>query len=80
VSKANCADGLGNRPRHDISSLTANDFRPQRNQRGGLFGVSEGSPDLAAIVEAWDRLPESIRQGIVAMIRSADGWSVQACL
>jgi hypothetical protein len=28
-------------------------------------------PDLALVVENWDRLPEAIRSGIMAMIRAA---------
>ena len=28
-------------------------------------------PDLAAVVDAWDRLPEAVRAGIVAMVRAA---------
>jgi hypothetical protein len=28
-------------------------------------------PDLAAVVDAWDRLPEAVKAGIVAMIRAA---------
>jgi hypothetical protein len=28
-------------------------------------------PDLAAVIDAWDRLPEAVRAGIVAMVRAA---------
>jgi hypothetical protein len=28
-------------------------------------------PDLAAVVAAWDRLPEAVRAGIVAMVKAA---------
>jgi hypothetical protein len=28
-------------------------------------------PDLATVVNAWDRLPEAVRAGIVAMVRAA---------
>jgi len=31
------------------------------------------SPDLAAVVEAWPKLPESIKAGIVAMVKAAGG-------
>jgi hypothetical protein len=31
------------------------------------------SPDLAEVLDAWDDLPEPIRAGILAMIRSASG-------
>jgi hypothetical protein len=30
-------------------------------------------PDLAAVIEAWDRLPEAIKAGILAMVRTASG-------
>jgi hypothetical protein len=30
-------------------------------------------PDLAIVVDAWDRLPEAVRAGIVAMVRAARG-------
>jgi hypothetical protein len=30
-------------------------------------------PDLATVVDAWDRLPEAVRAGIVAMVRAAAG-------
>jgi hypothetical protein len=28
-------------------------------------------PDLAILIEAWDRLPEAFRAGIVAMVKAA---------
>ena len=28
-------------------------------------------PALAAVIEAWDRLPEAIRAGILAMVKAA---------
>lgn len=30
-------------------------------------------PDLAEVVEAWDRLPEAIKAGIVAIVTAARG-------
>jgi len=27
--------------------------------------------DLTAVIEAWDRLPEAVRAGIVAMVKAA---------
>jgi hypothetical protein len=33
---------------------------------GGAF-----LPDLAAFVYAWDRLPEAVKAGIVAMVKAA---------
>jgi hypothetical protein len=30
-------------------------------------------PDLTAVIEAWDRLPEALKAGILAMVKSASG-------
>jgi hypothetical protein len=30
-------------------------------------------PDLATIIDAWGRLPEAVRAGIVAMVKAASG-------
>ena len=39
----------------------------------GALGAPEApiDPDLAAVVDAWPRLPEAIKAGILAMIRAA---------
>ena len=29
------------------------------------------NPDLAAVIEAWERLPEAMKAGIVAMVKAA---------
>ena len=31
----------------------------------------KNDPGLAAVIEAWDRLPEAIRAGILAMVKAA---------
>lgn len=31
------------------------------------------APDLAAISEAWPRLPQALKDGILAMVRAASG-------
>jgi len=33
----------------------------------------ENSPELRAIVERWDELPEAVRAGVVAMVRASSG-------
>jgi hypothetical protein len=38
---------------------------------GALLPALPADPDLAAVVDAWDRLPEAVRGGIVAMVRAA---------
>jgi hypothetical protein len=35
--------------------------------------AASDDPDLAAVIAAWDRLPEAVRAGIVAMVRAARG-------
>jgi hypothetical protein len=37
------------------------------------YGPSEMPPEVAEIMAAWPDLPEPIRAGILAMIRSASG-------
>ncbi len=34
-------------------------------------GVLPADPELAAVIDAWDRLPEAVRAGILAMVRAA---------
>jgi hypothetical protein len=37
----------------------------------------QNNPELAAVIRYWDRLPEAIRAGIVAMVKAAaemDDW------
>jgi hypothetical protein len=33
--------------------------------------AAQTDPDLAAVIDAWDRLPEAVRAGIVAMVKAA---------
>jgi hypothetical protein len=33
--------------------------------------VLPDDPDFAAVADAWDRLPEAVRAGIVAMVKAA---------
>ena len=33
--------------------------------------MREKSPDLAAVVAAWDRLPEAVKAGILAMVEAS---------
>ena len=43
-------------------------------ESGALQDETEAvDPDLAAIAEAWPMLPEAIRAGIMAMVRTAAG-------
>ena len=33
--------------------------------------ATDTCPDLATVVDAWDRLPEAVRAGIVAMVKAS---------
>jgi hypothetical protein len=37
-----------------------------------LAFLAEKSPDLAVLVERWDKLPAAVRAGIVAMVRTTE--------
>ena len=57
----------------------ANAFRPNGLRQSFVTSTAPGQraaptdPDLATVVDAWDRLPEAVRAGIVAMVRAARG-------
>jgi hypothetical protein len=36
-----------------------------------LHDTCQTEPELAAVVDAWSRLPEAVRAGIVALVRAA---------
>jgi hypothetical protein len=33
----------------------------------------QNDPDLAVIIESWDRLPEGVRQSVVMLVKAASG-------
>jgi hypothetical protein len=35
--------------------------------------TASADADLAAVIDAWDRLPEAVRAGIVALVKAAAG-------
>ena len=37
------------------------------------YGPSEHAPELVEIIDAWPALPEPIRAGLLAMVRSVSG-------
>ena len=47
-------------------------IRPPTATQNATRLLTEDS-DLAAVIEAWDRLPESLKAGIVAMVKAASG-------
>lgn len=48
---------------------------PPFNERFSQLVTYNGPipPELVAVIEAWDKLPEAIRAGILAMVKAASG-------
>ena len=71
------------KPTHRISNPETDCHNQQEPQQvtettnsvlpSGLPDSVPIDPDLAAVVEAWPKLPEAIKAGILAMIRAAGG-------
>ena len=64
------ADGRKSNPAKDETSESTHDDQPMAAHRQR---AASNDPDLTAIIDAWDRLPEAVRAGIVAMVRAASG-------
>ena len=54
---------------------TDNDLRMSTPSVGHHLATDtcQTDPDLASVVDAWDRLPEAVRAGIVAMVKATSG-------
>ena len=66
------ACGLGNRRRTHATPSAANTSDNADSVSAiCLAKLRQNRPDLAAVIEAWDRLPPAVRQGILAMARTA---------
>jgi hypothetical protein len=46
--------------------------KPTPMSAHGQRAVSNDA-DLATVIDVWDRLPEAVRAGIVAMVKAASG-------
>jgi hypothetical protein len=59
-------------PPHEsrLNTSESDTTRPSRATRGAT-GLLPDDPDLAAVVAAWPELPEPIKAGIVAMVKTA---------
>jgi hypothetical protein len=71
------SEGFSMRSRPD-TSLSSSRTETNENDAGRPPVTTEfttrvvpDDPDFAIVAESWDRLPELIRQGIVAMVRAA---------
>ncbi len=62
-------------PLLDSASAESAETCEGQNTGGGQSGGNgaPADPRLAAIVAAWDRLPEAVRAGIAAMVEAAAG-------
>jgi hypothetical protein len=74
---AGARPGLQNRGMESTSPIS---HKKLRNQAPPLTAQGQraesNDPDLAALIEAWDRLPEAIKAGIVAMVGATLNSSV----
>jgi hypothetical protein len=59
---------------HSISSsrIEANDSGQNRPQTTPQI-IPRSDPDLAAVIEAWDVLPEPLKAAVMAIVRFASG-------
>ena len=74
VSVAGARSGLQNRGREaakTISQKTLWKQAPTLTAQGQR--AASNDPDLAAVIEAWDRLPEGVRQSVVMLVKAASG-------
>ena len=70
--------GSGQRDNRRKSAL-GKDHRPEPIHKRPPFdpdlihNTCQTDPDLATVIDAWARLPEAVRAGIVAMVKAAEG-------
>jgi hypothetical protein len=63
--------GFEVRDAHDVTSSPRKGLRKSQSPltaRGQR--AASNDPGLTAVIEAWDRLPEALRAGIVAMVKT----------
>ncbi|MGA2035589.1 MAG: hypothetical protein ABSG68_25350 [Thermoguttaceae bacterium] len=50
-------------------------FSESGGAKSGALGAQDGAidPELRAIIDAWPALPDAIKAGILAMVRTAGG-------
>jgi hypothetical protein len=74
VSVAGARSGLQNRGCEAASPIF---HKKLRNQAPSLTAQGQraesNDPDLAAVIDAWDRLPEGVRQSVVMLVKAAAG-------
>ena len=64
-------------PDHSPKSNPGKDDRPESTHQRTPFDpillrdTCQTDPDLATVMDDWDRLPEAVRAGIVAMVRAS---------
>src|SRR5262245_15810316 len=70
----------GSRSRAQDQSTTSSRQEPSQSAPKRLptatenaTGLRPADPDLAAVIDVWDRLPQAVRAGIVAMVKAASG-------
>ena len=65
-------DGLANRSDNTATHADATTCGDHAENSADYLALLERkSPDLALLVKRWDKLPEAVRAGIMAMIRAS---------
>ena len=62
------------KPKYNFNPKRKEEFQRAKEEAAALIQlgfIHEPDPDLAAVIAAWDRLPEAVRAGIVAMVQAA---------
>jgi hypothetical protein len=69
---AGARPGLQNRGSKSTTPISRNKLRNQAPPLTAHGQRAESNdPALTVVIEAWDRLPEAIRAGILAMVKAA---------
>jgi len=70
---ADAADLKSAAPASEVNELSKT-YDDEQGALGVLLGeLAAKSPDLALIIERWEHLPEPVKTGIMAMVKSVKG-------
>jgi len=66
-------DGFANRSRDSLSAENADTYDADDSHwRTHWWKALQNHPDLQSIVEAWPTLPDTLKAGILAMVRASN--------
>jgi hypothetical protein len=69
------SNGSANRQRNDVTARPRKELRHriEPSDPSLIHYACKTDPDLAVVVNAWQTLPEALKDGILAMVRAAKG-------